>query len=89
MLSTLDPSRKPNWKSYISPLVYEYNSTRHESTNYSPYQLMFGRQPRLAIDVVLGLALPESAESNYSKYVEGLKMKLSIGQGVLVKVVAF
>ena len=58
MLSTQDPSRKPDWKSYISPF-------------------MFGRQPRLAIDIVLGLALPGSAESKYSKCVDGLKMKLS------------
>jgi transposase InsO family protein len=77
MLGTLDPSRKHDWKSYISPLVHAYNCTRHESTNYPPYQLMFGRQPRLAIDVVLGLALPGKAESNYSRYIEDLKEKLS------------
>ena len=32
--------------------------------------------PRLAVDVVLGLALPGSAESKYSKYIKVLNVKL-------------
>ena len=77
MLGTLDPDQKTDWKSHIGPLVHAYNSTKHESTNISPYYLMFGRQPRLAIDVVLGLAQPGDAETNYSKYIEDLKKKLT------------
>ena len=77
MLGTLDPDQKTDWKSHIGPLVHAYNSTKHESTNISPYYLMFGRQPRLAIDVVLGLAQPGDAETNYSKYIEDLRKKLT------------
>jgi transposase InsO family protein len=55
MLGSLDPSKKANWKSYVSPLVFAYNSTRHESTGQSPFMLMFGRNPRLPIDAALGL----------------------------------
>ena len=42
-------------KSYVSPLVFAYNSTRHESTGQSPFMLMFGGNPRLPIDAALGL----------------------------------
>ena len=77
MLGTLEPSKKSDCKSYVGPLVHAYNCTKHESTNYSPYYLMYGRIPRLAIDIVLGLASAESAEHNYCKCVEALKSKLS------------
>ena len=37
---------------------------------------MFGREPRLAIDVVLGLAMPGTADQNYGTYISDLKSKL-------------
>lgn len=45
MLGTLDLEQKHNWKKYIYPLVHAYNSTIHDSTGFSPYFLMFGREP--------------------------------------------
>ena len=55
MLGTLDPAQKVNWKVQVSPLVHAYNCTSHESTGYAPYYLMFGRTPRLPIDLVFGI----------------------------------
>ena len=54
MLGTLDPEQKVDWKSHIGSLVHAYNCTRHDSTGYAPYYLMFVRKPRLALDVTLG-----------------------------------
>ncbi len=42
MLHTLDPSKKSDRKSYISPLVHAYNCTWNDSTVYSPFFLMMG-----------------------------------------------
>ena len=51
MLGTLENEQKEDWKKYISSLVFYYNRAPHETTKISPYELMFGRRPKLPIDV--------------------------------------
>ena len=46
--------KKTDGPSYVVPLIYAYSSTKHGSTGYSLYYLMFGRHPCLPIDIVLG-----------------------------------
>ena len=75
MLGTLEDDQKSDWKTYVPSLVHAYNSTRHESTGYSPHFLMFGRHPRLAVDAFLGIK-PCSERSDKSKYVTDLKKQL-------------
>ena len=75
MLGSLDPSKKANWKCYVSPLVFAYNSTRHESTGHSPFMLMFGRNPRLPIDAALGLR--ENQQDITTTFITELKDRIS------------
>ncbi len=71
MLGTLDPQEKSRWHEHVDAMTHAYNCTRHDSTGYTPYFLMYGRHPRLPIDLVLGP--PESAEPcEYSEYVQAL-----------------
>ena len=74
MLGTLQPTLKSNWKAHVGPLVHAYNCTRHESTGQSPYFLMFGREPRLPIDLAFGINQPE--QKNMTKYVTELREKI-------------
>ncbi|XP_062576549.1 neurofilament medium polypeptide-like [Saccostrea cucullata] len=71
MLGTLKPSQKQNWKLYINPLVHAYNCIKNESTGVSPYFLMFGREPKLPIDIEFGLKKEE--KKSVSKYISNLK----------------
>ena len=77
MLGTLSGDKKTDWPSYVAPLVYAYNSTKHGSTGYSPYYLMFGRQPRLPADVALGLDKPEKEPKPYAAYADNLRTQLA------------
>ena len=75
MLSTLSPQQKSDWKSHIASMVHSYNCTRHETTGFTPYHLMFGRKPRLALEVALDI-VSEQEPKDYSQYVADLKSSL-------------
>nr|XP_046254367.1 uncharacterized protein LOC124064187 [Scatophagus argus] len=53
-LRTLPASRKHDWVSCLPQVLFCYNTTPHQSTGESPYFLMFGREPRLPVDFLLG-----------------------------------
>lgn len=76
MLGTLENKKKGCWKEYVKPLVHAYNCTRNETTGFSPYELMFGRQPRLPVDLAFGLPLKNEGEITHSQYVKNLKSQL-------------
>jgi len=73
MLGTLEQEQKQNWKKYLPSLTFAYNAMKHEITGYSPFELMFGRKPRLAIDTMFNNC-PDDAIS--SDYVQELKVKI-------------
>ena len=74
MLGTLSEEEKSDWKSYLGCMTHAYNCTKHASTTYSPYYLMFGRHPRLPIDVEFGLPKSNCGDnSSKSRYVQKLR----------------
>lgn len=54
LLCTLPVSRKWNWCSCLQQLLYSYNTTPHQATGESPFFLLFGQEPRLPVDFLLG-----------------------------------
>ena len=62
-----------------------YNSTRHVSTGFSPFWLIMGRKPRLAVDLNMGTSLPEHGLSSSSKYVLDLQKRLNWAHKVAKK----
>lgn len=52
------------------PVIVRYNSTVHQSTGHSPYELMSGRKPQLPIDALLGIAEESFGEGLVGDWVQ-------------------
>ncbi|XP_075443550.1 uncharacterized protein LOC142487700 [Ascaphus truei] len=76
MLGTLKGMQKTEWSRHVETLVHAYNCTRHESTGFSPYFLMFGREARLPVDVRLRVSTDGIFNTTHFKYVQRLKDSL-------------
>ena len=57
-------------------MVHAHNCTKNSSTGYSPYYLLFGREPRLPVDVLLGKR-EDKAEFDHNKYAQSWKQQMT------------
>ena len=71
-LGTQSEKQKGDWKAHVPSLTHAYNSAVYENTGFSPFYLMFGCYPRLAIDAFLGIRSSEERKS-HQDYVDKLK----------------
>ncbi|KAJ8000232.1 hypothetical protein DPEC_G00202700 [Dallia pectoralis] len=72
MLRSLPLKEKHKWPEQIQTLTFAYNATVHETTGYAPFQLMFGRIPRLPVDVMFGQVLHDPVIVDTGSYVRTL-----------------
>ena len=76
MIGTLPEELKINWPQHVSTLTHSYNCTRNNATGFSPYFLMYGRQPLLPIDIEFGVFTPDVTGVATQNYVQMLKHQL-------------
>uniref|UniRef100_A0A3B1JBI6 Gypsy retrotransposon integrase-like protein 1 n=1 Tax=Astyanax mexicanus TaxID=7994 RepID=A0A3B1JBI6_ASTMX len=76
MIRTLPPRAKQKWPQMLQTLTFVYNCTAHESTGYAPFFLMFGRTPRLPVDVVFHNVGRDSDIVDYNSYVNSMRADL-------------
>ena len=55
LLRSLTAKKKRRWPEYLPEVCYAYNATPNASTGLSPYYLLFGREPWLPVDFLLGV----------------------------------
>ena len=82
MLGTLPPEGKATWTDKVGTLVHAYNSTKSAITGFSPHYLIFGREPKLPLDVTFGLPNPDMEAVIHDRYVKQLQSRLKWSYGV-------
>ena len=51
-MTTMNKVFGDDWDHYVDPIVFAFNTSEHESTGFSPYNLVYGRQPRMPEDII-------------------------------------
>ena len=77
MIGKLDPEKRKKWPAHIGSIIIAYNSTRSLVTGHSPYYLMFGRRPRLPIDLLFPMCRTQMLTHTIEEYVASLYNRLS------------
>ena len=69
MLKNLAREQKSRWYEHLNKLLFVYNCTRNDSTGFSPYYLLFGRNPRLPVDLMFESVSVSPKPSSRKDYV--------------------
>lgn len=72
MLRSLPPRSKQKWPQMIQSMTFVYNCTVHETTGFAPFYLMFGRVPRLPVDLMFKNVFRDVTVCDYDVYVKSL-----------------
>ena len=84
MLGTLENDQKADWKRYINSLVYAYNCTPQSSTKYSPFEIMFGRKPKLPVDSMFE-QVTENQNRTTKDYIDDLQNRIEVTKEIVLK----
>ncbi|KAL2104330.1 hypothetical protein ACEWY4_001198 [Coilia grayii] len=76
MLRSLPPQSKLKWPQLIQTMTFVYNCTVHETTGFAPFYLMFGRVPRLPVDLMFRSVSCDDRIADYDSYVKSLASDL-------------
>ena len=63
------------WDEQLDYSMMAFRSSVHSSTEHTPFELMFGREMRIPMDVMMGSG-PMNNESSYSQFVADLQGNL-------------
>ena len=55
MLRKYIQEKKEKWDDYLDTCTFAYNTSRHESTKFTPFEIMFGRKAILPLDLDAGV----------------------------------
>ena len=74
MLAKAVKERPFGWEDHLQRLCLAYNTSVNQTTGYSPFYLMFGRQVRMPIDLMYGC--PDTHTVTVPQYVADLRASL-------------
>eukprot|EP00794_Sanderia_malayensis_P014448 gene14448-biopygen11548 len=87
ILTNFVSDHSSDWDAWLDQAVFAYNTSVHESTGLSPYEIVFGRPARMPIEVELGVPLQNpSSQSDYSQSLrKAIQLANQVAQNNLVE----
>ena len=76
MLMKFIESKKETWQDYLDTCVYAYNTSRHDSSKFTPFELMFSRQAVLPVDIRSDASRIEAVDDVFIGCYEGTVQKI-------------
>ena len=77
MIGKLEEDRHRDWPTHLGSVVHAYNTMRSLVTGFSPHYLMFGRWPRIPIDLLFPTIRRLNTKKTLDEYVTALYWWLS------------
>lgn len=68
MIRCFVDEEQENWDLHLNKLAFAYNTSRHSITQQTPFEMMFGRKPRIPIDIILPNLDELNREPNLKEY---------------------
>lgn len=86
MLSVYTNKKQEDWDRFLPSVVFAYNTAEHEGSDISSFELLYGREPRLPLDV--GLISDKTATAiHHDDYLQDLKDELrDLQNGALLRI---
>ena len=72
MIGKLEEEKRKDWPTHLGSVVHAYNTTRSLVTGFSPHFLMFGRRPRIPIDLLFPMIRRLNMTKTLDEYVTAL-----------------
>ena len=69
--------KKEHWEDHLDTCIYAYNTSKHESSKYTPFEAMFVRRAVLSDDVPLDEA-PEMGSGQIDLVMERRRERLKL-----------
>ena len=88
MVSAFIDEKQDNWDKLLPMLTFAYNTAVHGTTKCTPFELIYGRKPKIPLDVIcdekkVNLQLtPEDYAENVSKVLEDIFKRVRQNTGV-------
>ena len=54
MLAMTTDEQGEDWESHLAKVCFAYNTSKHASTGFSPFYMMYGRKAKIPIDIIYG-----------------------------------
>ena len=70
MLAKFVKDKKDTWSKFLDTCVFAYNTSRHTSLQFTPFELMFNRRATIPIDVELRKEESEDMAARYHELPE-------------------